>query len=103
MYRGMQLLLLLFGVYPEPGEHQLLRREFRTPDLVVDDQGPNKAQNQLQVAVYDVNVACITMSTAHHQSSHESTALPISYQFVAVSQSIHQVFIRQLNSIYVNT
>lgn len=43
--------------YLEPGQHQLLRWELGTPDLVVDNQRPNKAQDQLQVAVYNVKVA----------------------------------------------
>ena len=43
--------------HPQPGQHQLLRRELGTADLVVDDQRPDQAQDQLQVAVDDVQVA----------------------------------------------
>ncbi len=41
----------------EPGQHKLLGREVRRPKLVVGNQGPDEAQDQLQVAVVDVGVA----------------------------------------------
>ncbi len=40
----------------EPGQHELLGREVGGAQLVVGDEGPDQAQDQLQVAVVDVGV-----------------------------------------------
>ena len=41
----------------EPGQHELLGREVGGAELVVGNEGPDQAQDQLQVAVVDVGVA----------------------------------------------
>lgn len=41
----------------QPGQHQLLGREVWGTQLVVGNQGPDQAQDQLQVAIVDISVA----------------------------------------------
>lgn len=56
------------NAYPEPGEHELFGREFRASDLVVNDERPDEAEDQFQVAIDDIKVACFSNeSNAHDQ------------------------------------
>ncbi len=43
--------------YLKPSKHQLLGREFGSTDLVPQDQRPNQAEDELEVAVHDVFIA----------------------------------------------
>ena len=42
--------------YPQPREHELFRREIGGSQLVVRDEGPDEAQDELQVPIVDVGV-----------------------------------------------